>query len=344
MAPTTLIGQKTSTTPFGRSTWNEGYPLKVCELLAALDAPVYLERVALGSNKQIMNAARPVRRALEAQMRGLGFSLVEVLSPCPTIWKMEPVAAQHWVRDHMTRTFPLGIFRDRTRDAPSRPAPPPAPALDDIRQILGLAKDHGGPDPARPLKPPEPLDLAIKVAGFGGQGVLMLGQVLAEAGLAAGLQVSWLPSYGPEMRSGTSNCHLRIASQAIASPLVSRPNVLLALNEPSLRKFLPTVQTKGLVFYNAAECPEECRRTDVTVIAAPFTQLADRLGDARAGNMAMLGAFLASAQAPFEANIKDVLRKLVLNQRWLDIDLAALASGRQAVEPSLPSPEVTGGL
>lgn len=344
MAPTTLIGQKTSTTPFGRSTWNEGYPLKVCELLAALDAPVYLERVALGNNKQIMNAARAVRRALDAQVRGLGFSLVEVLSPCPTIWKMEPVAAQHWVRDEMTRTFPLGIFRDRTRDAPSRPAPPPAPALEDLPRILGLAKYNGGPDPAGPGKPMEPLDLAIKVAGFGGQGVLMLGQVLAEAGLAAGLQVSWLPSYGPEMRSGTSNCHVRIATHAIASPLVSRPNVLLALNEPSLRKFLPTVQPKGLVFYNAAECPPECRGTDVTIIAAPFTQLADKLGDARAGNVAMLGAFLASANAPFEAHIADVLRKLVRNQRWLDIDLAALASGRQVVEPGTSSPAVAGGL
>jgi 2-oxoisovalerate ferredoxin oxidoreductase beta subunit len=344
MAPTTLVGQKTTTSPFGRNTWNEGYPLKVCELLACLDAPVYLERVALGNNKQIMHAARALRRALDAQMRGLGFSLVEVLSPCPTIWKMEPVAAQQWVRDEMTRTFPLGLFRDRTRDAARRSTPPPAPALEEIPRILGLAKDNGGPEPVRPGKRTEPLDLAIKVAGFGGQGVLMLGQVLAEAGLAAGLQVSWLPSYGPEMRSGTSHCHVRIATRPVASPLVSRPNVLMALNEPSLRKFLPGVQPKGLVLYNAAEIPQECRRADVTVIAAPFTQLADELGDARAGNMAMLGAFLASANAAFEPNVMDVLRRLVRNQRWLDIDLAALAWGRQVVDPGFPRPEIAGGL
>src|ERR1051325_9874503 len=86
-APTTLLGQKTTTSPLGRTAINEGYPLKVCELLATLDAPVYLERVALGNNKQIMSAARALRRALDIQVRGLGFSLIEVLSPCPTIWK-----------------------------------------------------------------------------------------------------------------------------------------------------------------------------------------------------------------------------------------------------------------
>lgn len=277
-------------------------------------------------------------------MRDLGFSLVEVLSPCPTIWNMEPVAAQRWVRDEMARTFPLGVFRDRIRDAPPRPVAPAAPALEDIPRILTLGDDQGGPERGSPRRRTEPLDLAIKVAGFGGQGVLLLGQVLAEGALAVGLEVSWLPSYGPEMRSGTSHCDVRISTQPIASPLVSRPNVLMALNEPSLRKFLPSVQPKGLVLYNAAEVPRDCRRADVTTIASPFTQFADELGDARAGNMAMLGAFLASADDLFEPNVTDALRRLVRNQRWLEIDLAALARGRWVVEPSFPWPEITGGL
>ena len=93
MAPTTLIGQKSTTTPFGRSVWNEGHPLQVCELLASLKGPVYIERVALGDNQQVMKTAKAVRRAIENQVQGLGFSLVEVLSPCPTIWKMTPVEA-----------------------------------------------------------------------------------------------------------------------------------------------------------------------------------------------------------------------------------------------------------
>ena len=330
MAPTTLVGQKTTTSPFGRNAWNEGNPIKVCELLNALDAPVYLERVALGNNKQIMAAARAVKRALEVQIRGHGFSLVEVLSPCPTIWKMDPVVAQRWVLEEMTKTFPLGVVRDRTKEAPVRPAPQAPPPVADIPEVLGLAKDEGYTEAAR--SPRQPLDLAIKVAGFGGQGVLLLGEVLAEAGLAGGLHVSWLPSYGPEMRSGTSNCHVRVATRPIASPLVSRPNVLLALNEPSLRKFLPAVEPRGIVLYNGATWPADCVRADVTLIAQPFTHFADELGGARAGNIAMLGALLEAAHLPFEDQIPGVLRRLVHSQKWLEIDLAALARGRDAAK------------
>ena len=335
MAPTTLVGQKSTTSPFGRNFWNEGSPIKVCELLNALDAPVYLERVALGNNKQIMGAARAVRRALEIQIRGQGFSLIEVLSPCPTIWKMEPVAAQRWVLEEMTKAFPLGVVRDRTTDAPVRPPPAPAPTPDQLPKILGLAQDGVGSESSSVTG--EPVDLAIKVAGFGGQGVLLLGEVLAEAGLACGLEVSWLPSYGPEMRSGTSNCQVRIATRPVASPVVARPNVLLALNEPSLRKFLPTVEPQGLVLYNGANCPDNCRRADVTLIAAPFSEMADQLGSTEAGNIAMLGGLLQASHVPFEHQVPDALRKLVRSPKRLAVDLAALAQGRQAVRQEVAS-------
>ena len=144
-APTTLLGQKSTTTPDGRNAANEGYPLHVSELLATLEAPVYIERVGLGDNKQIAQATRAMRRAVENQVRGLGFSLIEVLSPCPTIWKMTPVEAQHWVRDVMEKTFPLGVFCDRTKEAQPRPLPEPAPALEEIPQILGV-DDEGLPE------------------------------------------------------------------------------------------------------------------------------------------------------------------------------------------------------
>ncbi len=130
----------------------------------------------------------------------------------------------------------------------------------------------------------------MRIAGFGGQGVLLLGEVLAEAGLDAGLEVSWLPSYGPEMRSGTSNCHVRISRQPIDSPLVTAPNVLVAMNEPSLRKFDRSVRTGGWIIYNGDEFPTDCEREGVQVLALPFTRLADAMGDKRAANMVMLGA------------------------------------------------------
>jgi len=327
MAPTTLLGQKSTTSPFGRNVWNEGSPIKVCELLNALDAPVYLERVALGNNKQIMAASRAVRRALEVQMRGQGFSLVEVLSPCPTIWKKDPVDAQRWVLDEMVKTFPLGVVRDRTKEAPVRPAPAAPPLLEQLPHILGIARDDA---PSGPLDAAqEPLDLAIKVAGFGGQGVLLLGEVLAEAGLACGLQVSWLPSYGPEMRSGTSNCHVRIGSSEIDSPLVSRPNVLLALNEPSLRKFLPAMEPGGIVLYNAAALPADCTRADVRVIALNFTAIADEVGLTKAANMVVLGALLEATDLLDMDQVTVALRKHVKNDRYYEMDLRALDRGRE---------------
>jgi 2-oxoisovalerate ferredoxin oxidoreductase beta subunit len=329
MAPTTPLGRKTTTTPFGRNAATDGYPMRICELLASLDAPVYLERVALGNNKQIMQASRAVRRALEIQMRGQGFSLVEILSPCPTISKMDPVAAQTCVREELTRAFPLGVFRDRTKEASAGVAGTPVP-LAEIPRLLGLLAADENSEAIR-TAPVSGIELAIKVAGFGGQGVLLLGQVLAEAGLAAGCQVSWLPSYGPEMRSGTSNCHVRISARSIASPVVSRPNVLLAMNEPSLRKFLPSVAPRGRVFYNGTVCPDDCRRADVSIIVAPFTEVADQLGDPRASNMVMLGALTASARIPLEREITAVLRRLVRNDRWFEIDVAALDRGRRLV-------------
>ena len=147
MAPTTPLGQKSTTTPFGRNLWNDGYPVRMSELLAALEAPVYIERVALGNNKQIMAAGKALRRAIENQVRGLGFSMIEVLSPCPTIWKLDPVEAQRRVLNEMSATFPLGVYRDHTKEAPSRPAPPATPPPEEILRILGLS-NGAAPAPA----------------------------------------------------------------------------------------------------------------------------------------------------------------------------------------------------
>jgi 2-oxoisovalerate ferredoxin oxidoreductase beta subunit len=330
MAPTTLLGMKTTTSPFGRNAWTEGYPLHVSELLSSLEAPVYIERVGLGNNKQVMNTGRAIKRAIENQVKGLGFSLIEVLSPCPTIWKMDPVDAQRRVLEEMPKTFPLGVYRDHTKEAQPRPAPLPPPPAAGIPKILGLEEEAApGPQPPLPASAAS-TDARLKIAGFGGQGVLLLGEVLAEAGLTAGMEVSWLPSYGPEMRSGTSNCHVRLSSKPIDSPLVSVPNILLALNEPSLRKFIAAVQPGGWVFYNATELPADCARPDVRTVALPFTQLADQLGAAKAGNIVMLGALLEVTGILSQEQVTAALHKLVKSERWMQIDLAALARGREA--------------
>ncbi|HUI55301.1 MAG TPA: 2-oxoacid:acceptor oxidoreductase family protein [Bryobacteraceae bacterium] len=329
MAPTTPLGKKTTTSPFGRNEHTEGYPVHMCELLNSLEAPVFIERISLGTTKNIMAASKVLRRAIENQVKGLGFSFVEVLSPCPTIWKFQPVEAQRFVRDEMAKVFPVANYRDRTKDASPYPVQPPPPVIEELPRILGLVNGHGA-EPETP-KPERNLDLTIRVAGFGGQGVLMLGYVLAEAGMEAGYEVSWLPAYGPEMRSGTSNCTVRLSGKPISSPLASRANVLLALNEPSLRKFLATVEPGGMVLYNAETLPEDCVRKDLRMITMHFSGLADKLGDPKVGNIVMLGALLEATGLVEPEQAVDALRVLVKNKKYLDLDLQALEVGQAEI-------------
>jgi len=112
MAPTTIIGQETTTTPGGRKGIRDGYPLKISEMLALTDGAAYIERTAIGSPKGVMATKKAIRRAFETQMSGLGFSLVEILSPCPTNLKMKAWDAWRWVEEEMTKVFPLGVIKD----------------------------------------------------------------------------------------------------------------------------------------------------------------------------------------------------------------------------------------
>jgi 2-oxoisovalerate ferredoxin oxidoreductase beta subunit len=239
------------------------------------------------------------------------------------------VDAQKFIREEMASVFPVGNLRDRSKTAPVRPAPAPAPPIEDLPRLLGLGNGDG--QPAAPVKPARPLDLRIKVAGFGGQGVLMLGEVLAEAGLGAGYEVSWLPSYGPEMRSGTSNCHVRIGSRPVDSPVVSRSNVLVAMNEPSLHKFLADVEPGGIVLYNTEGPLPDGLRTDVRMIARHFTGLADQIGSTKAANIVILGALLEASGILEEKFVLGALKKKVKSQRWFDLDVTAMEAGRQEI-------------
>ncbi|HUJ16891.1 MAG TPA: thiamine pyrophosphate-dependent enzyme [Nitrospirota bacterium] len=115
MAPTTLIGQKTTTTPAGRSVKEAGSPLRVSEMLASLDGPTYIERVSVDTPRNVLNAKKAIRKAFQNQLDGRGFSLVEVLSLCPTDWGMSPSQAVDWVQGSMMAYYPLGVFKDLDR-------------------------------------------------------------------------------------------------------------------------------------------------------------------------------------------------------------------------------------
>jgi 2-oxoglutarate ferredoxin oxidoreductase subunit beta len=114
MAPTTLPGQKTTTTPTGRDVKEAGYPLRICEMLATLDGPVYIERVSVDDPKNVLAAKRAIQKAFRNQIEGVGFSLVEALSMCPTDWGMTALQAVDWVRNHMMKYYPLGVYKDKT--------------------------------------------------------------------------------------------------------------------------------------------------------------------------------------------------------------------------------------
>ena len=116
MAPTTLPGQVTQTSPYGRDVNLVGYPVKVCELLSNVDGAAYLERVAVNSVKNIKNAKRAIKKAFENQLAGKGFSLIEVLSTCPTNWGMSPEKALSWLQDNMIPYYPLGVYKDITAE------------------------------------------------------------------------------------------------------------------------------------------------------------------------------------------------------------------------------------
>ncbi len=144
-------------------------------------------------------------------------------------------------------------------------------------------------------------------AGFGGQGVLLMGQLLAYAAMIEDKQVAWLPSYGPEIRGGTANCSVTISDQQIASPIVDYPNSIIVMNRPSLDKFEPQLIKGGKLFVNSSIIDRKAIRDDIEVYYVPCNELAMELGDARVANIVMLGAYLAATHCVSKESLMDAL-------------------------------------
>jgi 2-oxoisovalerate ferredoxin oxidoreductase beta subunit len=332
MAPTSLDGQRTSTTPRGRDTADTGSPLRVSELLSTLDAPVYIERVALTDGQHIMAARRAVRKALKAQVDGKGFSLVEVLSPCPVGWKMEPSEAKEWLVDHLIPNFPLGVFKDRLAEREPRPRPAPSLALDRVAELFAAepSVERTG-EPTWEGVQEQYREPQIKIAGFGGQGVLFLGALLANVALRRNYHVTWLPAYGPESRGGTANCNVVISDEPVASPMVTEPTVLIALNAPSLERFESTVTPGGVIVYNSTLISRPPTRTDVEVVAVPATAMADALGEAQAANLILLGAYLGHTGMFSQSEVDATMQQTLKRQELLELNRRAVAEGIASV-------------
>jgi len=174
----------------------------------------------------------------------------------------------------------------------------------------------------------------IIISGFGGQGVMLMGRLLAYAGMIEGKKVAWMPSYGPEMRGGTANCTVLISSNEIGSPIVSHPKILIAMNQPSLDKFEPNVRENGLIILNSSLIKREAKRKDVNIIRIPADDIAAKLGNPRAANMVALGAYVKKSGVVKSETIFKALEKALTGpkQKLLDINKKALKQGAELVK------------
>ncbi len=171
----------------------------------------------------------------------------------------------------------------------------------------------------------------IIFSGFGGQGIMSMGMLLTYAGMQQGLEVSWIPSYGPEMRGGTAYCAVVIGSERIASPLVNEPTASVAMNAPSVARFAPAVVKDGILLVNSSlAAVEDVARRDIRVAGVPATGIANELGNTRVANMVALGAFLELVPVVELAALEQALAAVLPERRHnlIPLNLNALERGK----------------
>ncbi|MBC7332300.1 MAG: 2-oxoacid:acceptor oxidoreductase family protein [Synergistetes bacterium] len=172
---------------------------------------------------------------------------------------------------------------------------------------------------------------SIILAGFGGQGILLAGKLLALAGMKEGKHVTWIPSYGPEMRGGTANCTVIISDEPIGSPIVTFPKVLFAFNQPSLEKFLPKLLPGGMLIYDSSLVNYDGSRKDIEVVGIPATKDSVELGDRRVANLIMVGAYISKRGFPSETAFLSALKEALGDKKasMLEINEKAFRKGLQ---------------
>ena len=176
----------------------------------------------------------------------------------------------------------------------------------------------------------------VMFAGFGGQGILLSAKILAHTAMEAGLEVVWIPSYGPEMRGGTAYCMVIMSDRPIGSPIVKNPQHLIAMNRPSLEKFAPVVKPGGVVLINSSLIPVRSERDDVDEIAIPVNQLAIEAGSVRSANIVALSAFVArSGVLPVEDLRESVKNEFARKAKLIPLNMDAMDRGVAAVKAGL---------
>jgi len=180
----------------------------------------------------------------------------------------------------------------------------------------------------------------VLVAGFGGQGILLIGQILAEAAMRDGYHTTWFPSYGPEMRGGTANCTTIYSNDEIGSPIESTYDVVIAMNQPSLERFGPKVRPGGALLVNSSMVPVRLGRQDILEKYISAMEIARRAGNERAANVVMLGALQALSGALTQDSLDAAISAIVGKKHasLVNVNLAALEAGRVAAEAASAAP------
>ncbi len=172
----------------------------------------------------------------------------------------------------------------------------------------------------------------IKCAGFGGQGILALGEIIAIAAMHAGRNVSWLPSYGPESRGGTCNCDVILSEGDIAAPFVDNPNIGFVFNQPSMDKFEPSMSDGGILFYDSSLASIGNERETVQYLGVPFTKIAIEIGTEKIANMVAIGAYVGTVGSlDREKAVEAMKEKFTGKERFFSINEEAIAAGMDYV-------------
>lgn len=297
MAPTTLEGEKTTTTPFGRDPALTGHPLHVCEVFNQLQAPVFIARVSVADTRRVHACKRAIRRVLEIQKKHQGYALLEILAPCPTNFRMDALKAAKFCMEEMEREFPLGTFRDVENGVGSAPAArhpesdalavKPVPLFPACNDLFAAPDGIDAPPPENDPAVPE---RRFKFAGYGGQGILSLGICVAEAARLEKRHSLWFPSYGPEQRGGSANCSVVVSGTPIGSPAVDHPDVLVCMNQPSYERFAADVKPGGTIIVDESVPVDVPPPAGVTLRKVPAIRLAEEFGVPKAANTMMLAA------------------------------------------------------
>lgn len=336
MAPTTLLGQRSSTTPEGRPL-RAGQPLKMAEMIGALDGPVFVERVALYDNKRRTHAKRSIKKALELQVRGTGFAFIEVLSECPLYLGLEPQDAETWVRDNMVPVFPLGVTKDTTSE--SGYPPMPNPSFDPLHLLDVVDSTDRSPARFAGQFPThiDGSDISIKFAGAGGDGAQTAAMLIARAAINEGFDSTHIPSYGPQSRGGTSYADVHVAATEVLSPASPHPHILVAFNGPSLAKFGPTVRPGGVVIYDSSMISDgtPALPRSVRAVPIPFATAANALGATMLKNMVALGALQETTRIfPPETFLTALRAALNGRSELIRLDEMAFAEGIELARQS----------